>query len=67
MVAEEVPAQQTGVITANQVHIGTSAKVIQGIQIGEQSVIGASTSIAKDVAAKQTVIPAANRLTQNKS
>lgn len=51
-----------GVVTANQVHIGTGANVIQGIQIGEQAVIGAGTSIAKNVAAKQTVIPAANRL-----
>ena len=47
--------------TADRVHIGTGANVIQGIKLGYGAVIGAGTSIVRDVPAGQVIIPAANR------
>ena len=49
-------------MTASQVHIGTGANVIQNIQIGEQAVIGAGTTVVKKCASQQTIIPAASRV-----
>lgn len=50
------------VTTANQVHIGTGACVIQGIKIGEQAVVGAGCSVVRDVPAMQVIVPAHTRI-----
>lgn len=51
-----------GVITESQVHVGTGACVIQGIKIGNKSVIGAGCSVVRDVPAMQVIIPARCRI-----
>lgn len=51
-----------GVITAQQVHIGTGANVTQGISIGENAVVGAGVSIVRNVITNQIIIPAPNRV-----
>ena len=51
-----------GVITESQVHVGTGACVIQGIKIGNKSVIGAGCSVVRDVPAMQVIIPASCRI-----
>lgn len=51
-----------GVCTENNVHVGTGANVIQGLKIGESAVIGAGTTIARDVPPFQTRIPAPSRI-----
>ncbi len=51
-----------GVITENQVHVGTGANVIQSIKIGTQAVIGAGCTIVRDVPQKQVIIPARSRI-----
>ncbi len=51
-----------GVITENQVHVGTGANVIQSIKIGTQAVIGAGCTVVRDVPTKQVIVPARSRI-----
>jgi serine O-acetyltransferase len=45
-----------GPIISNGVHIGTGAKIIGPITIGEAAVIGANAVVVKDVPSHRTVI-----------
>lgn len=51
-----------GVKTGKSVHIGTGANIIQLVCIGDHATIGAGTTIARDVPANQTLIPAPSRI-----
>lgn len=51
-----------GVITDSDVHVGTGANIIQGIHIGQAAVVGAGTTISRNVPAGQILIPARSRV-----
>lgn len=55
IVLKEAPTRYAPVVLGNGVHVGMGARILPGVTIGDEAIIGAGAVVTRDVASGQTV------------